>query len=269
MIGDALQAEFFKLTRNRWSFLWAFAFMPAFALVVGIAEEWITRAYIGDVLPYASPMINGIAGLATMQASIFQIFVIVGAAILFGGEYRWETWRAIMPRNERTSVMIAKLGVFAIAVAASIIACGIARFIVGMLDASLTGKAEWPAEPWLAVMLGFAASFLQLMVTAGIVMLVAVVTRSMMAAIVAPLVLLVALEIASVRIRLPDADMWVAALPNMASRSIREFGAATMGDPDAIGIHLAGPGALAMMALAVAFTAVAILLFQRQDLSRE
>jgi ABC-2 type transport system permease protein len=269
VIANAISAEIFKLLRNRWSFLWAFAAMPAFALLSGLAEETITRAYVGDPLPYANPVFNAYMGLGSMQSSIFQIFAIVGAAILFAGEYRWETWRAILPRNARTSIMLAKLAVFAIAIAASIIACGLARFLVGLYDAGLTGEADWPPSPWLGLLIGFASAFLQVMVTAALVMLVSVVTRSMMAAIVATLVVLVALDIATIRIRLPDADLWVAALPNFASRSLSQLGMAEMGDIDAIGTHLAAPGAAAMLAWIVVLAGAALVLFHRQDLSRE
>jgi hypothetical protein len=50
MIGQAISAEIFKLLRNRWSFLWAFVAMPAFALLAGLAEETLVRAYVGDPL---------------------------------------------------------------------------------------------------------------------------------------------------------------------------------------------------------------------------
>ena len=120
--------------------------MPVFGLVSGLIEETAVRAYVGDVLPYANPIRFAYDGLGTMQSSIFQIFAIVGAAILFAGEYRWETWRAILPRNDRTAVMFAKLLVFALAIAASILACGIGRWLVGLYDAMLTGQSDCAGE---------------------------------------------------------------------------------------------------------------------------
>lgn len=199
MIAQAFRAEVFKLLRNRWTFFWAFGFMPLFALLTGIAEETLARAYAGDPLPYANPVRYAYDGLSTMQASVFQLFAIVGAAILFAGEYRWETWRAILPRNDRTAVLIAKLAVFALALAACLMACSLARFAVGLYDAMLTGKADWPSNPLPAMLTGFGAAFLQLMVTGALAMFVAVVSRSLMAAIVAPLVILVALDLLSLR----------------------------------------------------------------------
>lgn len=268
MIAEAIRAEIFKLLKNRWSCLWAFGFMPAFALLSGLVEETFVRAYVGDPLPYAAPVMEAFQGLGTMQSSIFQIFAIVGAAIIFAGEYRWETWRAILPRSTRTSVLLAKLAVFAIAISLSILACALARFIVGLYDAALTGEADWTFSA-LGLALGFVSAFLQVMVTAALVMLVAVIARSMMAAIVATLVALVALDISTIRIGLPNAELWVAGLPNFAARSIRELGLSAMGDNDAFGTHLAGPGAIAMVGWVIIFAGAAIVWFNRQDLSRE
>lgn len=269
MIGQAFNAEIFKLSRNRWTLFWAFGFMPVFGLVSGLIEETAVRAYVGDVLPYANPIRSAFDGLGTMQSSIFQIFAIVGAAILFAGEYRWETWRAILPRNDRTAIMFAKLALFALAAAACILACGLGRWIVGLYDAMLTGEAQSPANPVSGLLVGFAAAFLQIMVTGALVMLVSVVSRSLMAAIVGPLVMLVAVDLSAIRFRLETGELWLAALPNFAGRAMRELGLAQMGEPDAIGLHLAAPGAIAMMAWTALLTIAAIVVFQRQDLSRE
>jgi ABC-2 type transport system permease protein len=269
MIGQALDAEIFKLLRNRWTLFWAFGFMPVFTLVAGVIEETSVRAYVGDMLPYANPIRYAYEGLGTMQPSIFQLFAIVGAAILFAGEYRWETWRAILPRNDRAAVMVAKLLVFALAAAISILACSLARFAVGLYDAMLTGEADWPSSPWLALLTGFAAAFLQMMVTGAITMFIAIVSRSMMAAIVGTVMILVAFDISSLRFRLETGEFWLSALPNLAGRAIRELGLALLGEPDAIGLHLAAPGAIALILWTAVLATTAVALFRVQDLSRE
>jgi ABC-2 type transport system permease protein len=269
MIGQAFGAEIFKLSRNRWSLFWAFGFMPVFGLVSGLIEETAVRAYVGDVLPYANPIRFAYDGLGTMQSSLFQIFAVVGAAILFAGEYRWETWRAILPRNDRAAIMCAKLLAFALAIAASIAACGIGRWLVGLYDAMLTGQSDTPVNALAGLLTGFGAAFLQIMVTGALVMLVAVVSRSLMAAVVGPLVILVAVDLTAIRFRLETGELWLAALPNFAGRAMRELGLAVMGEADAIGVHLAAPGAIAMALLAALLAIAAIVLFHRQDLSRE
>ena len=273
MIPEAIRAEIFKLLKNRWSAFWAFGFMPAFALLTGIIEQtWTHSQPALDFFQYAAPATEGVLGLSTIESSVFQLFAIIGGAILFAGEYRWETWRAILPRNSRINVMIAKFVTFIIALSISIVACGVARFLVGLYDAALTGDATWPSNAGgflLAILLGFAATFMQAMVTATFVLLVAVVTRSMMAAIIAPFMVLVASEIGSLRYRLDPTDLTGALFPNLAGRSLREMGNSAMGDPDMVAPYLAAPGVLAMIGWFALFTAAALFLFRRQDLSRE
>ena len=273
MILDALRAELFKLLATAGRTFWAFGFMPLFALLSGIIEQtWFHSQPAFDFFQYAAPATEGVLGLSTIETSVFQLFAIVGAAILFAGEYRWETWRAILPRNARINVMIAKFITFIIALAISILACGVARFLVGLYDAAFTGAATWPANPGgvlLALALGFTATFMQVMVTAAFALLVAVLTRSMMAAIIAPFMVLVAVEIGSLRYRLDPTDLTGALFPNLAGRSLREMANSAMGDPDVLAPYLAGPGALAMIGWYALFTAAALFLFRRQDLSRE
>lgn len=272
MILEAVRAEIFKLLHNRWSAFWAFGFMPVFALVSGLIEQTWMHTYVPDFFFYAAPATEGVLGLSTIESSVFQLFAIIGAAILFAGEYRWETWRAILPRNSRINVMIAKFATFTLALAISILACGVARFFVGLYDAALTGTATWPASIGsllLAILLGFTATFMQAMVTAAFVLLVAVVTRSMMAAIIAPFMVLVAVEIGSLRYRFDPTDLTGSLFPNLAGRSLREMANSAMGDPDMTVPYLATPGALAMIGWFALFTAAALFLFRRQDLSRE
>ena len=105
MIADALHAELYKLSRNRWSKFWAFGFMPAFALASGLIEQAYYHFSMGDIIPYAAPLWDSFSGFGTLSASIFQLCGIAGAAIIFGGEYRWETWRASLTPNDRMPLM--------------------------------------------------------------------------------------------------------------------------------------------------------------------
>lgn len=272
MILAALRAELFKLSRNHWSLFWAFGLMPAFTLAAGLLEQAYSHVYAGDLIPYAAPLEESLLGLGTMSTSIAQLGVIVGAAVLFAGEYRWETWRAILARNERIPVMLAKMIAFALAAGISILLCGLARFIVGLVDAALTGSALLPevalADVLLAHVLAFLATFLQIMATGACVMLLAVITRTMTAAIVAPLILLVAGEIMSIRYY-AGFDLFGVVFPNIAGAGIRQLGQAIMGDHDMLLPHLALPGAALLGIWFTLFLVAALLAFSRQDLSRE
>jgi ABC-2 type transport system permease protein len=276
MITEALSAEWLKLTKNRWAMFWAWGFVPVLTLAFGVLVETFSRATPGGaMLGYAAPVSTALDGLGSYGNIFFRLFPIAGAATLFAGEYRWETWRAILPRNERATIMLAKLCVFAAAGAISILLCGVAGFLAGLYEAALFGNINWPAvgagEVILSLMLGFAASFLQLMATAGVVILIAVLSRSMIAAIIGGFSVFLGAELLSVylRVRLASASEIMTLLPNVAGDALRQLAGAVRGDPDAIGVHLALPGAASLILWCLILSGAAIYLFRSQNLSRE
>jgi len=272
VILEALKAEIYKLVHNRWASFWAFGFMPALALTGGLLEQAYDRLALGGVIIYAAPLENSLEGFGLMSVSIFQICAIAGAALLFAGEYRWETWRAVLVRSDRIPLMLAKIAAFAIALMTSLLLCGLSGLTVGLIDAALSGAAIWPAvgagQIALAHLLALGATFLQVMVAAGLVMLIAVLSRAMTASIIATLLILFACDIASVRGHAGGDPVWVMFL-NIAAESIRQAGRQMMGDPDTLLAGLALPGLAGLAGVFVVLTGAALIVFTRQDLSRE
>ncbi|HEX5006536.1 MAG TPA: ABC transporter permease [Hyphomonadaceae bacterium] len=276
MMTQALAAEWLKLTKNRWAAFWAWGFVPVLTLVLGVLMETFSRATPGGaMLGAAAPVNSTLEGLGSYGNIFLRLFPIAGAATLFAGEYRWETWRSILPRNERASIMLAKLVAFACAGAISVLLCGLAGFLTGLYEAFIFHDINWPrvgtVEIILALLIGFLASFLQLLATAGVVIVIAVVSRSMIASIIGSFSVFLAAELltAYLRFRMSSASEIMAFLPNVAGDALRQMADAFRGDPDALGIHLALPGAATLLLWCVALSATAILLFRRQDLSRE
>jgi ABC-2 type transport system permease protein len=288
MILQALRAELLKLARNRWSTFWAYGFPPLFSLLAGLIVQFVVRLPAGaEMFNAAAPITSVRDGLATYSGLFLQIFPIAGAAILFAGEYRWETWRAILTRNGRTTIMLAKLIAFVIAIVLSILACGLAGLLVGLIDASQSATIVWPradgGQIALSLVLSFAGAFLQLMATAGLVMIIAVCSRAIIAAIVGPFLILSVAEIASIRFRLPDLRDWAPLFPNLGSDAIQQVSrtmldtpnatisdfARSFGQADANAQNLAPLGAAALVLWAIALTAAAIFVFRSQDLSKE
>lgn len=276
MMTEAFGAEWLKLTKNRWSIFWAWAFVPLLTLAFGVLVETFSRSTPGGaMLGYAAPVNSTLDGLGSYGNIFFRLFPIAGAATLFAGEYRWETWRAILSRNGRTTIMLAKLCVFSVAGAISILLCGVAGFVTGLYEAALFSNINWPAvgagDVVLSLLVGFAASFLQLMATAGVVIFISVLSRSMIAAIIGAFSVFLVAELFSafMRLGLASASEIMALLPNVAGDSMRQMAGAIRGDPDALGLHLALPGAAALILWCIVPSAAAIVLFRRQDLSRE
>jgi ABC-2 type transport system permease protein len=289
MILQALRAELLKLTRNRWSTFWAYGFPPLFTLFSGLLVQFVFRLTDEAAMFNAAAPISSIRdGLASYGSLFLQIFPIAGAAILFAGEYRWETWRAILTRNGRTSIMLAKLIAFIIAVVLSILACGIAGAIVGIVDASQAANLVWPRADGgliaLSLAMSFGGAFLQLMATAGLVMILAVFSRAIIAAIIGPFLILSVAEIASLRFRLPDLRDWAPLFPNLATDAIQQvshnmldnsgttisdLARSALGSAAGYAQKVAPLGAAALVVWAAVLLAAAIFIFRSQDLSKE
>ncbi len=120
----------------------------------------------------------------------------------------------------------------------------------------------------LAHLLTFTATFLQMMVTAALVMLVCVFSRAMTAGIVAPLLILIACEIASIRGLAGDDPIWTL-FPGIAGDAMRQAGAIMMGGRDGLLAGFAPFGAAALVLWFILLFGAALVLFTRQDLSKE
>jgi ABC-2 type transport system permease protein len=289
MILQALRSELLKMAKNRWSTFWAYAFAPLLTLVMGIVFQMFVRVPQGaEMFNVATPISSVRDGLGSYGNLFLQIFPIAGAAILFAGEYRWETWRAILTRNGRMSIMLAKMIAFMLAAALSILACGLAGLLIGLYDVTQSASVVWPntnsGNVALSLALALAAAFLQLMATAGLVMLIAVFSRAIIAAIVGPFIVLTVAEIASIRFRLPDLADWGALFPNLAAsalqqvshdmlgaapNTIEEMARVSFGTAAANAHEIAGLGAAALVLWALLLSAAALFRFQRQDMSKE
>ena len=127
MLADAIAAERFRLWRNRISLFWGFAFAPLVAMLFSMAIDMFTRVILhrtipGETTDLANRAMGAVAGAS---GPITALFLLIGAAAIFAGDYRWETWRLVTPRNSRVSLLAASLIVFGEAAAWSLLATAI------------------------------------------------------------------------------------------------------------------------------------------------
>jgi len=280
MLADAIAAEGYKLLRNRGLLFWGFCFPPLANLLFNLGTEtWLYLHGSGAALRLAQAQGSHIdlgqqllQGLSSSTSFFFEIFVIAGAAALFAGEYRWETWRLVVPRNSRTNLLLAKFAVFGIAASAGILAFGIFTTLSAFYGALLNGLS--PA--------GFAISFpraagvflgalAELMLLGALAALVATVSRAQMAALIGGIFFVFAQTIGMGIVHPWEAPLQdFAYLPAMSAYLLRT-GAAGQGISPGV---FADPGkvlpaCLFLLAWIGALAGLAIAVFRRQDLSRE
>ncbi|HZW17025.1 MAG TPA: hypothetical protein VFF66_12345 [Brevundimonas sp.] len=291
MLVDAIRAEGFRLSKNRTALFWSVLFVPLITVAIGAITQFVIKAnaaalladkdappglremtLTGGELDMAQSMVEAAGSLAN---PLVLAFVLIGAATLYAGDYRWETWRLISARNSRSNLLLGKVatvaGLALLAMLFMLVAAVVENFIrASIFERTLLFGATGEALGQFVAQFGL--SWLRILQFTMIGMLAATVTRSLLAALFVPLVLGVA-QYFSPQMLIPMGimpDAWLAVLinPGAAAESI---GSAIAGGERAAalpaGIILKSWISLAIWTLLP--LAGALAWFRKQDLSKE
>ena len=128
MLVDAIRAEGFRLTKNRTAVFWSALFVPILSVVISgltslvlkggetkLLGETRAPAELTDMLGRGTLDMGEalITAAGSLANPLMLLFVLIGAATIYAGDYRWETWRLISARNSRSNLILAKLGIVA------------------------------------------------------------------------------------------------------------------------------------------------------------
>jgi len=105
-------------------------------LIATLFVKFVAKAQIPGQVNLGSDLVGALTGTGS---PITQIFFLIGAAAIFGTDYRWETWRLQTPRNSRLNLMLAKFGVYAGATALALVGMGIGGVLAGIVRAIIEG----------------------------------------------------------------------------------------------------------------------------------
>jgi len=206
MLVDAIRAEGFRLSKNKTALFWSLLFVPIISLAIGAVTNFVLKGsetkILGDekmpaelkaalgrgTLDMADALVTAAGNLAN---PLVLLFVLIGAATLYAGDYRWETWRLISARNTRVNLLLAKLVVVAVLALAAMGFMLLGSVLENLIKAAvfertltfaLTGDAAGRFVGF------FGLSWLRIIQFAMMGMLAAAVTRSLLAALFVPLV---------------------------------------------------------------------------------
>jgi ABC-2 type transport system permease protein len=277
MLADAIAAETYKLLRNRSLLFWGFCAGPAGNFLFNLlTETYLFLRGSGAALRLTARANIDLGqqltqGLSTSTSFFFEIFILAGAAGLFASDYRWETWRLVVPRNSRTNLMLAKFAVFGMAAAIGILAFGIFGALSALYTALLQGLT-----PSLTLSLPQAAgvflgALAELMLLGGLAALIVTVTRTQIAALLAGIAFVIVQTIAMGLVHPWEAPLGdFAYLPVMSAYLIRTWAAGQpIGPGSPVDPGMVFPAVLFLGAWIAVLTGLAMAVFQRQDLSRE
>jgi ABC-2 type transport system permease protein len=290
MLVDAIRAEGFRLSRNRTALFWSLAFVPILSVAIGALTSFVLKgsetrilgdekmpeelkaALAGGTLDMADALVTAAGNLAN---PLVLLFVLIGAATLYAGDYRWETWRLITARNSRINLLLAKLAVVAVLALTAMGFMLVASLIENLIKAAVFERSLTFAltGEMAGQFLGFAAlSGLRILQFAMMGMLAAVVTRSLLAALFVPLVFGIAQFFSPQMLGpmgvMPDAWLSVLVNPGAATDAIQAAiagGVRAAALPD--GLLLKAWVSLTLWTLVPLAGALAG--FRRQDLSKE
>ena len=290
MWADATRAEAFRLIHSRTTWFWSVVFLPILTLVFGVLAAWVMKSNMErlaadtDAPPELKAML--VSGPMNLGESLLQsagnlagpgllLFTLIGAATVYAGDYRWETWRLLRPRNGRIPLVVGKVlvvtGLSLIAMIVLTAATMTSEAIRGVIfNRTLGFSLDGSETGALFALWGLAALRVSQFLMLGL--LSAVATRSLMAALFVPLAVGVAQFLAPNLLgamgQAPDS--WIVLLSSPGAAL-----AALQGLLDPTAVALADPGLLplkawlSLLGWTVLPLAGALVLFQRQDLSKE
>lgn len=288
MLVDALASETYRLLRNRVTVFWSVVFVPLMFAVGGVIYHLVNKNQ-GDAAAAAAGLPTTGAGSPLNLAEFITFganqtangalmtFMLIAAATVYAGDYRWETWRLISARNNRVALILGKVGTMKLLAAAASVAMLVAAFVYYLAQALVFERP--PTFSLGAAEAGDAAliwllSFVRLVQYGLIALLTAVLTRSLLAALFVPWALgfgqsILGAPPVMMLLKLHP-DGWPAQLlmPGLAYDTLKNL--VSPGAARVMSTEAALWPALASLALwCVVPLGLALLLFRRQDLSKE
>lgn len=200
MLVDALKAEGYRFSLNRVLVFISVLLTPILFAIGGVVFHWVTKtngdkaaqaANLPLSLPSEAVNLGDAFGFAAANCAngFVLISVLIAAATLYAGDYRWETWRLISARNDRVSLILAKVGTVKIIAIIGSLFFLLASFIFMLAQAAVYQRGlsfSVPVGDLGGIALTWLLSYIRIVQFSLIALLAAVMTRSLLAALIVP-----------------------------------------------------------------------------------
>jgi hypothetical protein len=187
-----LRAEWRKTVGNRWVtglLVWIFPLgalgLTLLAGLIALLSSGMRELILANPMNWTS---QATSAIGFFNNQLGRTFMIALSVVVFAGEYQWGTWKNIIPRRRRTSLILAKVVTLALLYLAAMLAMVFFWTVGQVVIVLLLGGQVIPALSG-AVLLAFAGDllaqgaivYLAVLVIAGQAALVAMVVRSILA----------------------------------------------------------------------------------------
>lgn len=254
-------AEMLKLVRQPAILFWGFLAVPLAALVVKLILAGFIYLRMGRQAGDVYIFLSAARSLSLSGNSLGHLLFAMGIASVFFLEYRYATWRLIVPRHPRSHLFGAKLLVCLVWLAIGLLVAAAGDVVLNVLFAILQGQGINVVGPSLVtLMAAFGVALLELAVLAAFVAMLVVLFRSLIAGVIPAFLLAIGSTLLQLYLG-ADADRLP--LPSYAAQALRD------------GLLGQGPSAPAFLGLAVLtawvviLTGLGLLVFSRQQLASE
>ena len=289
MLADAFAAERLRFFKARGTLFWSLCFVPIVSVLLGLLQGFTLRMVnikassqgardldlIRTPVAFLEQAVDAVSG---SNFFIMQLFFLIAGSAILAGDYRWETWRFLTPRNTRTNLLLAKLATFGVATVIGLALLAVGGMLAGLVSAGLTGGPVTWAKPegyTLTQFAGiFAIAWLEMMALGALAAVIAVATRAGLAALLVPVGVwifqgfFVSLVSKGFESQLRPPLQYMAGLPVLDADLLKAAltPAAELGTAGPVNWPVA---LVALIGWIVVLTALAVWLFKRQDLTRE
>lgn len=284
MLADALRSEAYRFSKNRPAVLWSTMFVPVLMLVISAVGQYFLKHKMGELkganlppgLLEPGPLDLGqaIVGLAGELANpILLLFILIGAATIYAGDYRWETWRLISARNTRPNLILGKVGVVKLLSLVALVILLVFGFVGELIKGAIFERPyafTFGGKEAGQFGLLFLIAYVRTVQVTLLGLLAATFTRSLLATLFVPLAVSIGQFFLMQGMPLMDWETtdWYALtlMPGLANDLL---GAVIRGEPGAPEGAAVWIAAATLVGWCLIPLAASIAWFQRQDLSKE
>jgi hypothetical protein len=260
-----LSSEMLKLGHQRAILFWGFLAVPLLALLFKLIIEGLLfvrmgRQGGGDI----DVFLSAAKSLSLSGNSLGQLLYALGIASVFFLDYRYSTWRLLVPRHGRAQLFAAKCLICLLWLAVGLLLAAFGDMLLNVFLSILKGQGMGGVViSWRSVLTfaaAFIAAFLELAVLTALVATLVIVFRSMIAGVIPAFLLAIGATVLQLYL---GADADKLPLPSYAAQWLRDWILAG-------GSPLAGMvGAAVLVGWAVVLFSLGLIVFSRQQLATE
>jgi len=282
---DALRAEAAKIGRHKatWGLVWIYPLVMIGTIGLIVVMTLVNGGDVVDEPPSLAQWLDDAAAFWGLPGqTVARMLIAAYVAVVFAGEYGWNTWKLIVPHRARAGLLAAKYALVLILFALAFAIASI-LFTLGVWTDDVMSGDPIPAGITFAGLAGAhgsaaLAAIAPVLVTIGYASLAAILTRSMVGALIVSIVMIAVESLIGsfapiLAVYLPAA-MWalVHALPGYHIANLAEWllegQALSMPFPSGAVVALAWTTSLAVLIAWIAgLTGATFALFARQDIN--